>query len=637
MSIVDRLLKRKRETEQSEGDFNAEPLKNGDNAGDFDVSEQKTLVIGKDQIAEADAIMKKYKDAKSDFDERLRENEKWYKLKTWEVIKKGKDTSEIEPTTAWLFNCIASKHADAMDNYPQPNILPREKGDKDEANKLSSIIPVVLEQADYEQTYNDVSYRKIKSGVGVYGVFWDKDKLNGLGDISIKKISALSLLWEPGITDIQESENVFYVELVSNNALVAQYPQLNGKIGSSISAGEYLYDQDVDVSDKTPVVDWYYKRKQNGKTILHYVKYVGDEVLFASENEKEYADGWYNHGLYPFVFDVLFGIEGTPIGFGYIDIGKNSQEYIDRLNKAILENILATSRPRYMVSNSGSLNEKEFCDLSKDIVHINGQLNDEVIRAIQTPQISNYAIAVLNQKIEEMKETTGNRDVANGGTAQGVTAASGIAALQESSGKLSRDSNKSAYRAQAKVVNLVIELIRQYYDTPRQFRIVGENGQNDFVSYDNSGVLPQAEINPYIPTDEPTYRLPMFDIRIVPQKASPYTKQAQNQLAIQLLQLGVFNPQLADQSTMMLDMMDFDNVDDLKAKVASQGGLLQENMMLKQQLAQLLGISPQAVTPSGEPMPNGGQVAEPEAEGVSGEPKHIQNMRAQANEASAPR
>ena len=43
---------------------------------------------------------------------------------------------------------------------------------------------------------------------------------------------------------------------------------------------------------------------------------------------------------------------------------------------------------------------------------------------------------VYQGKIEELKETSGNRDFSQGSTASGVTAASAIAALQEAGSKL---------------------------------------------------------------------------------------------------------------------------------------------------------------------------------------------------------
>lgn len=130
-----------------------------------------------------------------------------------------------------------------MDNYPMANILPQEDSDKAEAKKLSSIVPVVMEQNEYEQTYSDVWWYKLKTGTGVYGVFWNPSKLNGLGDVDIRKIDILNLFWEPGIMDIQDSRNVFLVDLQDNDLLEQQYPQLRGKLASSaIDVSHYVYD-----------------------------------------------------------------------------------------------------------------------------------------------------------------------------------------------------------------------------------------------------------------------------------------------------------------------------------------------------------------------------------------------------------
>ena len=108
-------------------------------------------VIGREQIQKANLTLQKYKEGKANLEQRIVDNEQWYKLRHWECMRKG-DTSEVQPTSAWLFNCIANKHADAMDNFPSPNILPREEGDKGEAEMLTSILPVILDQDDFEKT-----------------------------------------------------------------------------------------------------------------------------------------------------------------------------------------------------------------------------------------------------------------------------------------------------------------------------------------------------------------------------------------------------------------------------------------------------------------------------------------------------
>jgi hypothetical protein len=555
-------------------------------SGAMDGFKALAQVIGKEQIQKANLTLQKYKEGKANLERRIVENEQWYKIRHWECMRKN-DSTEVQPSSAWLFNCIANKHADAMDNFPSPNILPREEGDKGEAEMLTSVLPVILEQDDFEGTYSDVMDYKLKMGTGVYGVFWDKSKLNGLGDITVRKIDLINVFWESGVMDIQKSRNFFHVELADNDLLIGAYPQLQGKLGqATMDITKYIYDDTVDTNNKSIVVDWYYKKNQNGKTVLHYVKYVNDEVLFATENDPNFAErGWYDHGKYPFEFDPLFKTEGTPTGFGYIDVGKSSQEYIDRGNQAIMKNMLANAKPRHFIRTDGAVNEEEYADLNKDFIHVDGQLGQDSILPVQGKPLNDIYVTVINNKIDELKETTGNRDISTGGTTSGVTAASAIAAMQEAGSKLSRDNNKASYRAFRNVCLMIIELIRQFYDMPRCFRIMGENGAARFVQYSNANIQPQFQGNDL--GMDMGYRLPLFDIEITAQKQSPYSKMSQNELALQFFGAGFFNPQIADQALACLDMMDFDRKHFIMQKIAQNGGMYQQMMAMQQQMVML--------------------------------------------------
>ena len=579
------------------------PIGNQPEGGALDGFKALAQVIGKEQVQKARLTLQKYKEGKANLEQKVIESEQWYKLRNWECMRKSNnDRDQVEPVSGWLFNSIANKHADAMDNFPSPNVLPREEGDKGEAEMLSSIIPVILEQNDFEDTYDVEADDKLKHGTGVYGVFWDGSKLNGLGDISVESEDILSLFWQPGVTDIQDSRNFFHVALVDNDVLIGQYPQLYGKLGSStLDLSKFIYDDAVDTSEKSAVIDWYYKKNMGGKTILHYCKFVNDEVLFATENEPEqYPNGWYDHGLYPYVFDPLFRMKGTPCGFGYVDVAKSAQEYIDRGNQAILENLLANASPRHFIRNDGSVNEEEYSDMTKKFVHVDGNLGQDSILPIQGKPLNDIYVAVINNKVDELKEVTGNRDVATGGTTGGVTAASGLAAMQEAASKLSRDFNKATYRTFRKVCLMIIELIRQFYDMPRCFRIMGENGAARYVEYSNAGILPQMQgIEMGV---DMGHRVPLFDIEITAQKQSPYSKMSQNELALQFFGAGFFNPQMADQALLCLDMMDFDRKQFVMQKIAQNGGMYQQMLMMQQQMLQMA----QALDPAmAEQMANG--------------------------------
>ena len=549
-------------------------------------------VIGSEEVRQAAQVLQKYKEGKANLEQRIIGNEQWYKLLHWgQLRKEGKAGGDVEPASAWLFNSIANKHADAMDSYPKPNVLPREEGDREDAKMLSSVLPVILERNGFEQTYSDVWWYKLKSGTGVYGVFWNPRLENGLGDIDIRKLDLLNLFWEPGISDIQKSRNLFSVELLDNKVLESRYPELKGKLGGDvIDVARYIYDDAVDTTDKTVVVDWYYKNEdESGKTLLHYVKFAGDTVLFASENEPEYRErGFYDHGEYPVVFDTLFLEEGTPAGFGYIDIMRDAQGYIDRLGGAILKNSLVGAKPRFFIKDTASINEEEFADTAKDFVHVAGQLSEENLRQITVEPVSSAALNVLQMKIDELKETSGNRDFSQGSTASGVTAASAIAALQEAGSKLSRDMNKSGYRAFQKINYLCIELIRQFYDEPRSFRITGTQGAEEFTLFDNRRLRPARQEGVF--GVDTGYRRPVFDIVVTSQKASPFNTIAQNELAKEMFSMGFFNPELSDQALCAVDLMDFEGKEMVRQKISQNGTLLQTVQQMQLQMQKMAAI-----------------------------------------------
>ena len=607
-----------------------------------------------ERVAEFNRVLLRYKAGKASIEERAKAAEEWWKLhNNTEAKKNTRGLGGFEAKSGWLHNVIVTKHSDAMEAYPIPTFLPREPGDDAEAQILSKIVPVVMEQNSFEETYSDVMWQKRKTGTGIYMVTWDPEKLHGLGDVSIKNVDVLNVFWEPGQKDIQKSKYFFHTQWRDNDELEEEYPELKGKLtADSFRPTEFELEDAVDRNGKSIVVDVYYKRRENGRTVLHYCKYTGNQVLYttepmsggevidkqidgykgrekaatrqadkAKEQEKEKLVplgqqlagqieqrnaamnimpemsgpsmpgmgqqrehyGLYDHGLYPFVFDPLFPIERCPCGYGDIDLAANNQEQADIMQTAFLKNVMAGAVPRFFVKSNGSINEEEMADLSRQFVHVDGNLGADAIRLMDyKPLPSNY-VSVRNNIINELRETTGNTETATGSTTHGVTAASAIAALQEASGKGSKDNIRGSYRAYRRVVEMVVELIRQFYEIPRQFRITGMLGQQEFISYSNEGLIGKN-----IPGTEAMTQ-PVFDIKIIAQKRSAYDTISQNELALELRARGFFDPQQTDISLMCLEMMEFEGKDALIQKIRQQGTLWRQ-MSLWQELALTLAM-----------------------------------------------
>ena len=551
------------------------------------LQESGAKTIGPAEISEAEAILQRYRSGKAALEKRIIENDEWFRMRYWKDHPNQMMDRKPKPASGWLFNSIANKHADAMDNYPEPNVLPRAADDEQTAKELSSILPVILEQTDYEKVWSDSWWRKLKQGTGVKGIFWDPTARGGVGDIAIRCMDILRLYWEPGCMDIQDSPNFFSLSIESDDRLKEQWPQLREHTGSSISVAQYIHDDNISTADKSVVVDWYYK-KQNaaGRQVLHYCKFCNGIILYASENDPQLAErGFYDHGKYPFVFDVLFQEEDSPAGFGYIDVMKDTQTSIDRVNQAMDENAQLAAKMRFIVSDAAGVNEQELTDFANDVVHITGRLNEAEFQQLQVQAMAGNVMSYRDSRVEELKQVSGNWDVSQGGVASGITAASAIAALQEAGSKLSRDMIKSAYRSFSQECYLVIDLMRQFYDEQRVFRVTGSSGQNQFVAF--SGAMLRAPAAQQIGGVVLGGREPVFDITISAAKKSTFSKLSQNETAKECYQLGFFNPANADAALAALEMMDFEGIEKVRDRVQQNGTLLQQLQQANQLIMQL--------------------------------------------------
>ncbi len=566
---------------------------------------------------ELTAVLQKYKAGKQSLERRVIAAENWWKLRNrFEEDKRpgAASAGDFRAVSGWLHNVIVSKHADAMEAYPEPVILPREPDDRAEAELLSAVVPCILEQNAFERTWSDAMWQKLKTGTAAYRVGWDPDKLGGLGDISIERVDLLNLFWEPGIADIQRSKFVFCTHLEDNDELEEEFPQLRGRLrGNPFTATRFLYDDAVSLDGKSTVVEAYYRRKRAGRTVLHYVKYVGDTVLYSTEEDtpqaspfrgkgpvrtlgdggaklgqvpssdpaalsvslsldsspeggaKNEAPGLYAHGRYPFVLDPLFPVEGSPCGYGFVDLCHNNQTAIDLMRSAIIKNTVVGATPRYFQRIDGSVNEEEFADLGRALVHVSGNLGEDSLRQIGFSPLSGVYMDVLNSSIQELRETSGNTETSTGNISSGVTAASAIAALQEASGKGSRDSTRSSYVAYAQIVELCIELIRQFYGLPRSFRIAGRAGAEEYIRFSNAGLCPRPQ--PF------GAALPVFDVKVSAQKRNAYSRLSQNELAMELYRMGIFDEGKEQEALSCLRMMEFDGRDELIGRITASMGL----------------------------------------------------------------
>lgn len=562
-------------------------------------TEKKSLNrITKEDVREAQNRLLKFQKGKASVDQRVIDNEQWFKQRHWKFMQSEKDKNTkpqdiVKPTSAWMFNSLFNKHADAMDNYPTCNFLPREESDRYAAEELSAIVPVILKLNGHKKLYNRSWWYLLKFGTLIEATLWDKRKYYGMGDVSITRVDILNFFPEPDVLDIQDSSDIFYVHLKDKKQLLAEYPHLNQDcLHNGFTIKRYIHEDTDTDADKTCVVDWYYKKYTESGSILHFCQFVGDEIIYATENDPDMCDsGLYAHGEYPFDVTQLFPVEDSVFSFGFIDIMRSPQAYIDRLDQAILTNAAKASNPKTLIDKQLGINLDDLADGSKSFIVFEGNLSSASYQQIAPGNLPPAVMNHYQNKIQELKETSGNRDVNQGSSGSGITSGTAIAALQESGSKGSRDILQGYYTSFESQCKKISALVAQFYDIPRKFRITNSQGQEQFVDFSNTNLkLPSG-------TDD-GYRITEFDVEIVAQKQNRYTSNANNEMAMTLYNAGFFNPQNADMALTCIDLMTFDNKDRVAEKIR-QNGLMYQQMQAMQK--QMIGLAQIAASATGDP------------------------------------
>lgn len=515
--------------------------------------------VSQSLFSDALEAFRTYKADKLSLINRIKDNERYYRDSYSHFF--GELDKKLTCNSSFIFSSIENARADAIENYPTPNILERDPDGSNSADVLSKVIPAQLDISDFKSVYKENVRNKLKYGTAIYGVFYNEITSN----IEIKSIDILDVFVDMHIPDIQSSPFLFISAAIENKILREKYPDFQFLFTGDATI-ETLTD-DYSLKDMTVVLDCYYKKTDGS---LHLMKICKNTIIEATEDTEGYEHGLYNHSMYPVVFDVLYPIEHCPFGFGMIDIGKPTQIAIDKLDHSIIENTIINSKPRFFVKKNSGLDEKQFLDWSKNIVYYEG--DGDSIKPISASVINEYYLNHRIEKKDELKELLANRDFQQGSTSGGVTAASAIQTLQEAGEKRSRSIIDDTYDSYKKIVLMMIELMRQFYSDTRYYRTTDEFGKKDFASFDNSQLFSYAQ-KTEIDDDGFThyvdyYRPLQFDIDVVAQRENPYSQEKMNNTILTFWSSGFLVPDNIPLALIALKNMNFDGkekfISDLK-------------------------------------------------------------------------
>ena len=371
------------------------------------------------------------------------------------------DVNEPRPVTPVIHASIENVRAD-LDEYVPEAVITADSAEYAElAETLTRVIKENHLNCAYDEEYRALTHDLLVGGYCVQEIGYDPEAAGGMGSAFVRHVDVSSVLFDPLVSDIDEGRAVFKFARRTREWFRQHYPEHAEELSDD---GLYM-DTDGDGLltpriDKTIMLIECWLREYDPKKrrySVHTVRMAGGRIL--EDSRKDYPDGVYRHGKYPFVVTALFPRKGSALGWGFVDMFETSQRYSDKLDQIVMKNALLASHNKLLVTGASGFDIDDLRDWSKE-VHKGDNLNG--VTWFQTAPLPAYLISYIADMRTSIKEESGANEWSRGLTNYGVTSGTAISALQEKSSKRARMAAKSLHTAFRRAVEQELELEREF-------------------------------------------------------------------------------------------------------------------------------------------------------------------------------
>ena len=479
---------------------------------------------------------------------------------------------------------------------PNASVVPASSEDQDlfAAQAGEQIWESLYSSQKYHREFRRAAYWLVVTGNGFLKCWWDKNAVDPLsqqpGNICVAPVTPFHIF----IPDLREEEiekqpyvmNVYTrpVEVVKQ-----QFGELVGDLTAScVSQNEIIEDSHLNLSSGTKAPD----------SVLIYEVWLkpGAHKYFPQGGLVQCVDKYivnivdtglpYRHGEYPFIHFTHIPT-GTFYGASIIeDLIPLNREY-NRTRSQIIDAKNRTSKPQ-LLAPTGSVDAGKITSEPGQIIFYRPGLAPPQPLPLQS--LPAYVLQELDRTLSDIEDLSGQHQVSKGNAPPGVTAATAISFLQEQDDSVLSPTYGSVEEGYEKLAKQVLSHVVQYWDTPRQVKIVGDDGSFDAL------VLSGADI------------ATGTDIRMEGGSALPVSKAARQAFLMDLMKMGFIPP---DQGLRLMDVGGVQKLYDqlaiderqaqrenLKMKLMDENGILQwedqrdQAALMATQLQQTAGQDP---------------------------------------------
>lgn len=500
------------------------------------------------EAAEFYGLFREFYEAYAGERARLRRCEEMYRGDHWAGVPQL-DPNEPRPVTPVIHSAIENIRADLDDLVPEAVITADNAAYTELAETLTRVIREDHLNCSYDEEYRALTHDLLVCGYGVQEIGYDPDAAGGMGSAFVRCVDVGSVLFDPLVADIQDGRAVFKYTRRTREWFREHYPD----------KAEGLNDDGLfmDVSGDGALVPRYDKsimliecwlRKYDAKTrkySVHMLRMAGGAIL--EDSRRDFPEGVYRHGRYPFVVTALFPRKGSSLGYGIVDMYETSQKYSDKLDQTVMKNALLASHNKLLLTGASGFDADDLRDWSKE-VHKGDNLNG--VTWFQTAPLPAYLIQYIADMRDSIKEDSGSNEWSRGMTNYGVTSGTAISALQEKSSKRARMAAKSLHSAFRMAVEQELELEREFALGLRCIKTFIDRSDPEGAKRADHAARELMDME----------EMPMsIRVTVKVQKETGFSAIAHNDTVFRLVETGMITPEVG------LELIVFDGKEQAKA------------------------------------------------------------------------
>lgn len=500
-----------------------------------------------------------------------RKYDEFYLAKHW---KTERPSWYPNPVVNYVAYVVDQKTPQLTNNRPRGLILPTTQLDEGVAKLFTQVTDVIAERVGIDAVIAEVVPTGLLLGTAWIKVYWDNELSGGQydpvnvqrstlwkGDVCIEAPDPANIYHDPSAYKVEDCRYIIYAVPKTTKWIKENFEI---EVDAENSFDTDIYNRPSLKQSKDRVMLYEYWYKEDGTINVIYA--ANGKVLKRMLNV-------YKHGRYPFVPFIPKMKRKSLTGIGEPKNIIDNQELLNKFVEMISRNSMLTANPVVLISSKSGINADTFSPKPGARYLYNETAGADPVRWLAPPEMSSDVSKIIETLQTYIERIGGVYDANTGETPGGVTAAAAIQMLQEQGSIPIKGIANNLNHTIKNVYELMIELIKEFYQEKRYIRITDDKGGMQFQSFIGAEY---AEVD--------------LDVTISAGSSTPTSKAYIAQLGADLFDKGVLLP------SEYVDMQEgLPNKDKIVQRLRTQEGAQQQQAAMQAQAQQQPPVDPQAI------------------------------------------